>query len=318
MPGDAHAGLAVVVLTYLDGTPGAELVDILLEGGLNAAQVNVVQNSAVGRMVLASKDVTVLASDRNAGYAGGMNAGISRCLAMGASQILLMTHDARPRLGCVEELAAALDAHPDYGILAPVLRSADERLPFSAGGSLDDWGMPAHDMELTGVKDGIRSVDWVDGSMMLVRSDVFKSVGLLDERFFMYCDDVEICLRARGSGWRVGVVAAAEAHQSTGISRRPGAFAYLNTRNGLEVARRARGSRAVARNLGRLGRTCWDLGRRSFAPNVPEDDRRAARIDLRATLEGMTHFAVRRWGPPPAGLPGLGDVTVGRGQRAPR
>ncbi|MEA2645038.1 MAG: hypothetical protein QOE92_121 [Chloroflexota bacterium] len=302
--------MAIVVLTYLDGAPAVELVAALVGDGVPPAAISVVQNAASAALELPA-GVELLTPPGNPGYAGGMNAGIGAALAAGATSVLLLTHDARPRPGCVAALTAALEAHHAYGILAPVLRSDDARLPFSAGGHLDRFGAPAHNLDLDGVADGVKPVDWVDGSVMLVRAEVFARVGLLDERFFMYCDDVEISLRAREAGWRVGVVEAAQAHQATGVSRRPGAFAYLNTRNGLEVARLAGGAPAVAGNLGRLGRACWDLGRRSFAPNVPAGEKAAARVRLRATVAGIGHFAIRRWGAPPAGHPGLGDDSVG-------
>jgi N-acetylglucosaminyl-diphospho-decaprenol L-rhamnosyltransferase len=308
--------LAVVILTYMDGGRAAELIDLVIEGGLGPRQLVVVQNAAIGQLDLPSADITLLKTERNVGYAGGMNMGISHCLAGGARKVLLMTHDARPTAGCVGALVTALDAHDDYGVLAPVLRSRDARLPFSAGGYLSDSGAFAHNLVLADVEDGIKSVDWVDGSIMLIRSEAFTAAGLFDERFFMYCDDVEICARVRESGWRVGIVADAEAGQSSGVAGRPGAYAYLTTRNGLEVARRTGGTAALARSLGRIGRTCWELFRVAFGPNSGKEARRLARIALPATIEGVAHFAVGRWGPPRQGLPGLGDVMVGPANRS--
>jgi hypothetical protein len=153
-------------------------------------------------------------------------------------------------------------------------------------------------------------VDWIDGSVMLVAATVFGDAGLMDERFFMYCDEVEFCLRAAREGWSVGVVPGAVAHQRSGASQRPGAFRYLQTRNGLEVARRVGGWRALASTAGRLIGQSWELTRVSFGPHTRDDERVQARINLRAGLLGARDFVRGRWGPPPSRLPGLGDVQV--------
>jgi len=49
-------------------------------------------------------------------------------------------------------------------------------------------------------------VDWVSGAAMAVRREVWDAAGPLDERFRFYCQDIELCLRARKAGWRVAVV----------------------------------------------------------------------------------------------------------------
>jgi GT2 family glycosyltransferase len=73
-------------------------------------------------------------------------------------------------------------------------------------------------------------VDWVSGACLLVRREVFEAVGLLDEGFFMYYEEVDLCRRARRAGWPCWYVP--EAHvvhlvgQSSGIGTRKRLPAY--------------------------------------------------------------------------------------------
>ena len=151
----------------------------------------------------------LLQTGRNLGYAGGMNVGIAALLGRGAERLLLLTHDARLRPGALAALREAALSRPEFGVLgagprphrhraAVLLRrphrprrrstpTAKTRPPASAG--------------------GVAACDWVDGGTMLVGREVFERVGAFDERFWGYCEDADLCLRARRAGFGVGVVA---------------------------------------------------------------------------------------------------------------
>ena len=153
-------------------------------------------------------------------------------------------------------------------------------------------------------------MDWIDGCAMAIRASVFDAIGGLNERFFGYCEESEFCLRASRAGWKVGVALDAMAEQAPGRTKRPGAHAYLLSRNGLEYARLASGPRGVATGLGRaLYQMASDsrrilgakAGRRSAATAAESYPR------LVGTAWGIFDFARRRSGPPPPKLPGLGD-----------
>jgi hypothetical protein len=64
----------------------------------------------------------------------------------------------------------------------------------------------------------VREVHWVSGAALLIRRDVLDSIGLLDERFFMYCEDMDLCRRARHAGWQVLYYPEAEIVHSIGGS----------------------------------------------------------------------------------------------------
>jgi GT2 family glycosyltransferase len=145
---------------------------------------------------------------------------------------------------------------------------------------------------------------------MLVRRGVFELVGDFDERFWGYCEEADLCLRARRAGFSVGVVPAARADQAPGGSKRLGAWAYLMTRNGIEYARRAAGLRGL---LASTSRAVWLV-----ALNLLRTVLRALRLRRGGPAEpwtlavGIARGALDRfrgrWGPPPPNLPGMGDL----------
>jgi GT2 family glycosyltransferase len=246
--------------------------------------------------------VTVLRTSRNLGYTGGMNAGIRHFLARQFEWILLLNDDVRFHPHALQHLLESASRADGYGLLGPALRWSNGRLYF--GGRRDSMGFVTSVLEDPTGPDpaAVVETDWIQGCALLARGELFKQVGLFDERFFMYTEETDLCLRAARAGWRIGIVPGAVAEQEHGHVRRPLLFAYLVARNKPEYLRRASGIRGVVLWLWSQLCPSWELlkvwkGRRS-APY----QRRQARGILLATLQGTAAFFVRRWGVPPAWL----------------
>ena len=274
--------VGIVVLAYGHEAVHEDLVEQLLASAVSPRDVVVVHNPSAsdpGAMPRTG-DVDVVEMATNAGYAGGMNAGVLHHLARGCSHVLLLTQDTRFEPGALGPL---LDAAPtEFGVLGPVLRWDAQITCYGGiaeGGGRVDLNRAAPSRGGPGIVD----CDWIDGSAMLVRREVFDAVGVLDERFFMYFEDSELCLRASRAGFRIGVVLDSVASQDHGYSRRPALYAYLMTRNGLEYARRAAGWNGLAMAA---TRTLLSIRRTSVSP----------------TLRGLADFALGRFGAPPADL----------------
>ncbi len=299
--------IGIVILAYGAGDLHLPLVAGLLEAGAAPEALVVVHNpaSATDRPG-GVPGVPLLRNPGNLGYAGAMNIGIRHQLARGARHVLLLTHDTRPRAGALAALGRAAERSPEFGVLGPVLCFAGSERVFSCGGRTAADGSVGHLLDRP-PPGGVAACDWIDGSALLLRADALDRVGLLDDRFFMYFEETDLCLRMQRGGWSVGVVGDAVAEQEPGRGRRIGAFTYLMTRNGTEYARRVAGPRGVAGAVRRvLVETPPHLGavvRHSAA--APE-----SRVVLAAMWLGLLDFARRRFGPPPARLAGLGDVAV--------
>jgi len=290
------------------------LLESLVAQGVRPEQVTVVRNpgTATSTFVPPVAGVAVIGPEQNLGYAGGMNLGIRDQLAKARSPILLLTMDVRLDAGAVSKLTAAA-ATPAYGVLGPELRwTGTERVTW--GARWDEMGKVEHVQAKPADDDGdgVVESDSIDGAVVLIKAEVLDKIGLLHDYLFMYFEETELCLRVKRAGWKVGVVLGAVAEQSSGETRRPGAFNYLMARNGLEFARLRAGWRGVASTLWRQLVQSWRLLKMRFSPRSDVSRRRFATVSLAALWLGVLAFFRRRWGPPPANLPGVGDMKFSR------
>ena len=305
-------GVRAVVLTYGTGGEYEPLLESLLREGLAPDHIVVIHNPAKPgeRLPAVPRGCEVLSANQNLGYAAGMNLGIDRQLDRDGDLLLVLTHDARLHPGALPTLVDAARLHPAYGVLGPTLVVSGADTPFSFGGMTRANGTMTHIHDRPRADNGIARCDWVDGGTLLIRVDLLKRIGGFDERFWMYCEDAEFCLRASRAGFVVGVASDAQASQSPGSGKRLGPWAYLMTRNGAAYAYRARGGRALAFVIGRAGllislnlirATARGLRFRKGSPSEPW----ALAV---GTARGVLDFCRGRWGPPPS-LPGSGDVV---------
>src|SRR4051812_23146381 len=126
----------IVVLAYGPRDEYRPLVESLLAEGVAPDAIALVHNPAAPEepALDAPAGVPVLRTERNLGYAGGMNVGIARQLERGADPIVLFTHDVRLEPGTLDRLVDASRRLPAYGVLAPALALQGTDAPFSFGG----------------------------------------------------------------------------------------------------------------------------------------------------------------------------------------
>jgi N-acetylglucosaminyl-diphospho-decaprenol L-rhamnosyltransferase len=159
----------------------------------------------------------LLTLPKNVGFAAGANRGIRNA---GGEAIVLLNPDSELEEDVFGPMLAYLRENPDIGILAPKLRDEDgslqlscRRFPtfsvaffnryslltrllprnrFSARYLLTDWDHSA-----------IAAVDWVSGACLMARRSLFEEIGPLDEGYFMYIEDVDLCQRVHRAGYKV-------------------------------------------------------------------------------------------------------------------
>jgi GT2 family glycosyltransferase len=305
--------LGIAILAYGGGGEHRPLVEALLGEGIAASALLIVHNPARPGEAPppAPPGCELLQTGRNLGYAGGMNMAIERLRERGCGLLLLLTHDARLRAGALRALLEAARRRPEYGVLGPALVLAGSEEAFSFGGITRRTGSTAHlRARPRALVDGIAPCDWIDGGTMLVRGAALARVGGFDERFWGYVEEADLCLRVRRAGAEVGVVVDAVADQAPGGARRPGAWAYLLTRNGLAYARRAVGRRgAVALGLRTAWNTAYELVRAlARAVGLRSGDPAESWAVAVGNARGCLDYLRGRWGPPPPDLPGMGDL----------
>ncbi|MBI4517290.1 MAG: glycosyltransferase family 2 protein [Deltaproteobacteria bacterium] len=199
-------------------------------------------------------DVVVERLECNRGFAGGCNAGIRRALAEGADAVLLLNNDAIAAPTLLDELLAVLNQHQRIAAVGaktltdespPRIHAAYGVVTFH--GSLvrvEGWLEPSIDKFSQ-----TRDVDSVSGAAMLLRRSALAAIGLFDEDFFAYHEDVDWCARARRYGWRIRYAPAGlvyhRMHASTGGGY-VSPITYLIARNSVLFVRKNASARQKA------------------------------------------------------------------------
>jgi GT2 family glycosyltransferase len=171
-------------------------------------EVLVVDNNSTDRSAESARrvpGVRVIQQATNVGFARANNAGIR---ASTGTALLLLNSDTIVPPGAIDRLLAALDAEPDVAIVGPRLVDGSGHAELSFGrmiGPLNEWRQKraARRANVESLTRQRRYPDWVSGACLLVRRSDAEAVGLLDERYFMYAEDVDFCAAVRARGRRV-------------------------------------------------------------------------------------------------------------------
>jgi GT2 family glycosyltransferase len=243
--------------------------------------------------------ITLLENARNLGFAAGNNVGIRHALDRGADYVMLLNNDTEVAPNLVRELVQVAEADPRIGALGPKIYYYDpSNVIWSAGGVVSRLGQPRHLRENqvdVGEPEGVQDVDYVTGCAFMVKLEVMQAVGLLDDRFFIYFEETEWCARIRQAGFRVAYVPQARMwHKISMVERTTSRrYLYLMTRNRLLYLRLSgAGLRTIALAMLDLLRTATSW---SVRPK-----HRDMRPYSTALVRGVCHFAVGRFGAPPA------------------
>ena len=186
---------------------------------------NASPDGSAGTVARLLPDARIIRSEENLGFAAGANLAWPH---VRGRYWLLLNPDAKLDAGGIERLAAWMDQHPNLGAASAELTDRDGGGPRSTGRALPSpWRalfeasrlhllLPARRrgrvMRGAYWRGGDQlDAGWVPATALLVRRQAVDSAGLLDERFFLYGEDIEWCWRMRGAGWSIGVCTAVRA-----------------------------------------------------------------------------------------------------------
>jgi len=166
--------------------------------------------------------VNLLAQTENVGFTRGNNIGLQ---AATGRHLLLLNPDTLVLGDALAEMVRYMDANPDIGIIGPHTLNTDGTIqstrrrfpsvklayyestwlqPYAPKDLLDHYYM--NDTPAAGTVD----VDWVQGSALMMRHEVYDDIGGMDEGFVMYSEELDLCHRAKNAGWRVVFLATAQ------------------------------------------------------------------------------------------------------------
>ena len=182
-------------------------------------------------------EIEVVRNAENRGFAGGVNAGIRRAIQLGSEYVALLNNDAAADKDWLAGLVNALKANPKAGIATPKILSSTGEYLDSTGDLYTNWGLPyprGRREAALDKYDAEKEVFGASGGASLYRVKMLEEIGLFDEDFFAYYEDIDISFRAQLAGWKVIYVPQATVnHEISGPSRKIRGFGTYQTMKNL-------------------------------------------------------------------------------------
>lgn len=190
----------------------------------------------------ANPRVKVLFLEQNRGYAGACNAGITYALENSADYVFLLNNDTAIAPEAISELVNVAEQDRGVGVVGPLLLHMDppDRIQ-EFGGEIDVCRAEIskhHENEtfLDNLPE-LKQVTFIGGGVSLICAEVFKKVGLLDESYFLYYDEVDFDLRVAAQGYRLVVTSKAKVWHDLGYTRLTKLRLFFSIRNQFHFAR---------------------------------------------------------------------------------
>ena len=182
--------------------------------------------------------MTLIETGVNAGFASGNNTGLRAALPLEPCMCWLLNNDTECPPETLAKLMREAEQSPAAGVVGSVLFYAGEPGRVQAWGGGHVWPSVAFTTHFVKARQ-LRRNDYLTFASVLLRPAMLRQIGLLSEDFFMYFEDVELCLRAQRAGWRLAVAA------DTAILHRVGASSNATLRPQMESIVTASGMRLI-------------------------------------------------------------------------
>jgi GT2 family glycosyltransferase len=220
-----NSQVAVVIPNWNGRDSIGDCLDSLLAQTLKHHVIVVDNGSVDGSVDLIKQNypsVEIIEHARNKGFAGGVNAGILRAQEIGSEYVALFNNDARAHNEWLKELVETLANRADAGIATcKFLNDAGDKYD-STGDNYTTWGLPyprSRDDRVTETTyNTVEEIFSATGGASLYRIKMLEEIGLFDEDFFAYYEDVDLSFRAQLAGWKVLYVPTAVAYHQIGAT----------------------------------------------------------------------------------------------------
>ena len=235
--------VVAVVLNWNAENETIECVRSLLNSTYNNLEIVIIDNASTDHSVEKFNklfpQVKLIVNSLNTGYAGGNNLGIKWALSKNAEFVLILNNDVVVETTMIEKLVKGLQKNSKVGLITgKVYYKEDTNRIFSGAGRFIRW-------RCTGVNRGTLIgrtylhdrecfVNYISGVLFLAKSEIFESIGLLDEKFFMYFEDLEFSMRVLKNYLIAYTPDAIAYHKSGGGTRWSNyseTYLYYQTRN---------------------------------------------------------------------------------------
>ena len=214
-------------------------------------EVVLVDNGSVDgsseRLAESFPEIRLIRNGKNLGFAGGCNVGMRDALSRGAEYVLLLNNDTVVAPGLLAQLVRAAESDPKIVVLNPKIYFFDppDRLSY-AGGVHKRWRLFPKTLGFrekdNGQFDQVREVSFLTGCAMLIKADAIRQIGLFEEIYFHFFEDIEWSLRATRAGFKGLYVPQAavwhKEHYDTNRNQGQGFIEFYLARNHIIFARK--------------------------------------------------------------------------------
>lgn len=184
---------------------------IVVDNGSTDNSIDIISNNY--------KNIQLIPSHKNLGFAGGFNLGIRSALSQGASHILIINNDTIASPSMFQALITEIKKG-EIGVTAPVIYYAsDPTKTWSCGGMINPFLLEpinSHHRDCNILRPEFRT--FLSGCCLLIKREVLDEIGLFDERFFLYYEDLDFCLRIKNSRWKMIIVPDAKLWHKVSVS----------------------------------------------------------------------------------------------------
>lgn len=204
----------IILLNYNNYRDTIECVNSIIE---NEKQIDfkiiVVDNNSTNDSVeqlRQIKDIYLIESNENNGFANGNNIGIKYALGQGAEYILLLNNDTIITLNAISKMYKKVEEHQDIGIMGARIMYNEEPSKINCIGGKINWTKAVaviehKDEEYKEMKEDFKYTEFITGCCMLIKKEVIEKVGYLPEEYFMYYEDVDYCVQVLNNGFKLGI-----------------------------------------------------------------------------------------------------------------
>lgn len=266
MPQEIKDQLGIIIVNWKSQPYIFDCLNSLKSNGYDLVTLVVDNASHDGSVEKVKKNfpkTSIVLLDVNAGYAQANNIGIKQFLDEGKKFIFLLNPDTIITSGCIEKLLETLQSKENYGIIGPKIYTKGKTI-WACGGIIDknrfSGGLIGYQKKDKNQYDSLRIVDYIPGTAMMIKSEVFEEVGMLESIFFQYYEDTEFCIKAKKVGFD-SVIAADKFiyhKESSSIGYDSPAHQYYMARNHLLFVERNASLYVKLREFIRLPKTIYE------------------------------------------------------------
>ena len=156
--------------------------------------------------------IKLIKNNNNSGFAKGNNLGIEYALNQGAEYVLLLNNDTEVRTDTIKILKEKLISDKELGIVGSRIMYYEKKNLINYYGGHINWlkGITVHEHMKEEYSEKLNKgsffyTDFITGCTMLIRREVFKTIGLLPEEYFMYYEDADFCVQVIEHGYKIGI-----------------------------------------------------------------------------------------------------------------